>query len=193
MYKATILAVFCFAVFIVTACQPVQLTTTPLPSDNSSDDSDVGTPSPKESSTVTPDPTTTHTLPIPTQPSATYPAIPTADFLPQDIIGMWTHSDPDRGDLYMIFTDRSTYTASHGTPNGVVHSGTFTLDGSLFTFLDGWNCYPEPDDTPGRYVLRLGGGRFLFFDPYEDTCVERPEVFRGYRWERVTRTPTPVP
>jgi hypothetical protein len=193
MYKTTIFAIFCLAVLLLTACQPVQLTATPQPTDGSSDDSGVDTPSPIVSSTVTPAPTTTSTLPIPTQPSATLPAIPTADFSPQDIIGMWTRSDPDRGDLYMIFTEGNTYTASHGTPNGVVHSGSFTLEGSLFTFLDGWNCSPKPDDTPGKFVLRLSGGRFLYFDLYEDTCPDRPEALSRVRWERVTKTPTPVP
>lgn len=191
MYKATILVVFCFAVFILTACQPVQMTATPLPSD----DSEVDTPSPIVSSTVTPasTATATSTQPIPTQPPATLPPVPTADFTLQEVLGMWTRSDPDRGDLYMIFGEGGTYTASHGTPDGVVHSGTFTLEGSLFTYLDGWNCSPKPDDTPGKYVLRLSGGRFLYFDLYEDTCPDRPEALVRLRWERVTRTPTPVP
>ena len=189
MQKTILLAVLCSAVFVLAACQPGQMTNATLPSDEPG----LETPAPRATSTVTSAPAVTPTSPILTLPPATLPHVPTADFSLQDVLGIWTRSDPDRGDLYMIFTEEGTYTASHGTPDGVVHSGSFTLESSLFTFLDGWNCSPEPDDTRGKYVVRLGGGRFLYFDLYEDTCPDRLEALNGFRWERVTRTPTPVP
>jgi hypothetical protein len=83
--------------------------------------------------------------------------------------------------------------ASHGSLEGVVHAGKFTLEGRLFTFVDGWNCSPEPH-TPGRYLLRLGsGGKWLYFDLYDDSCPDRPASLKGFRWTRYVQGPTPTP
>jgi hypothetical protein len=120
------------------------------------------------------------------------PPIPTANFTPNQIFGTWYRFAFDRGDLYLSLFADGTYDAAHGTIEGSVHHGHYSLDGSLFTFLDGWNCSPEPH-TLGEYVLRLVGGRFLYFDPYRDTCPDRPLSLNGFRWERWEPTPTSVP
>ena len=131
---------------------------------------------------------TSTTQPTPTRPTAT--PIPTANFAPEDIIGIWTRSDPDRGNLFITISSDGSYGASHGTPDDIVHSGVYTLDGRLFTFVDGWNCSPEAT-TPGQYIIRLTAGKYLFFEPYNDTCPDRPSVFKSVRWDRVETIPAP--
>ena len=117
--------------------------------------------------------------------------IPTANFLLGDILGMWTRSDPDRGTLFLIFNEYGSYIASHGTPEGIVHSGNFTLDDRIFTFVNGWDCSPV-GEVAGQYVLRLaGGGKYLLFEPLNDECPDRPSAFKSLRWDRVAVTPTP--
>jgi hypothetical protein len=112
--------------------------------------------------------------------------LPTPNFAPGEILGTWTRSDPQRGDLFIILSEDGVYTASHGTPEGVIHSGSYSLEGNLLTFRDGWNCAPLPDDTPGQYVARIGaGGRFLFFDLYSDDCADRTDSLPDLRWNRV--------
>jgi hypothetical protein len=147
--------------------------------------------------TATPVPPTATATPIPPTPTASptaLPPIPMADFAFADILGTWTRSDRDRGDLFLSFFEKGGYLASHGTPDGVVHGGRYTLEGRLLTFKDGWNCSPLPNDTPGRYVLRLANaGRWLFLDLYEDTCPDRPNALRSFRWTRFVPTPTPTP
>lgn len=134
-------------------------------------------------STPTPLPPT----PVPLTPTP----IPTANFTPADIIGMWTRSDPDRGTLFLIFSEGGAYVASHGTPEGVVHAGKYTLDGRIFTFVSGWNCSPL-GETEGQYILRLAGeGKFLLFDTIEDKCPDRPSALKSFRWDLVVSTPTP--
>jgi hypothetical protein len=129
--------------------------------------------------------------PPPTQPLESPTPIPTANFTLADIVGTWTRSDPDRGLLFLIFDENGNYLASHGTPDSVVHAGDFSLDGRLFTFLSGWDCSPA-EHTPGQYILRIaGGGRYLLFEPFEDTCPDRPSVFRSFRWDRVDPAPSP--
>jgi hypothetical protein len=64
--------------------------------------------------------------------------------------------------------------------------GSFTpvyaLDGRLLTVMDGWNCSPLPNDTPGRYVLRLmSEGKWLFLDLYQDGCPDRPNALNRFR------------
>jgi hypothetical protein len=142
-------------------------------------------------------PTLLPETPTPLPPTAT-PAptdsptpIPTANFVLADIFGMWTRSDPDRGTLFLIFNEDGSYIASHGTPEGIVHSGSFTLDDRIFTFVNGWNCSPI-GEVAGQYILRLaGGGKYLLFEPLNDECPERPSAFKSLRWERVAVTPTP--
>ena len=138
---------------------------------------------PAVTETQSPAPTIT-----PTQPSPT--PIPTANFAPEDIIGVWARSDPDRGDLFITISSDGSYSASHGTPDDIVHSGAYTLDGRLFTFVDGWNCSPEAT-TPGQYVIRLTAGKYLLFEPYKDTCPDRPSVFKSLRWDKFEATPAP--
>jgi hypothetical protein len=136
----------------------------------------------------------TPTLVPPTEtqaPAESSTPIPTANFTLPDIIGLWTRSDPDRGTLFLIFNEDGSYVASHGTPEGIVHSGTFTLDGRIFTFVNGWDCSPL-DETKGEYILRLtGGGKYLLFEPLNDECPDRPSAFKGLRWDRFMTTPTP--
>jgi len=128
--------------------------------------------------TPTPPPT------VPPSPTP-LPPVPTADFAPTDIIATWTRSDPDRGDLFLTFYADGLYAAAHGTPDGVVHSGEYSLDGRLVTFINGWNCSPMPDGTTGQYVLKLlGGGRWLYIDLYADECPDRPSSLSGFRWVR---------
>ena len=147
--------------------------------------------------TATPIPPTATATPIPSTPTASptaLPPIPAADFAFADILGTYTRSDRDRGDLFLSFFEKGGYVASHGTPAGVVHAGAYALEGRLLTFKDGWNCSPMPNDTPGRYVLRLANaGKLLFLDLYKDACPDRPNALRSYRWTRFVPTPTPTP
>ena len=86
------------------------------------------------SASATPADTATPAPPTATFTPAVSPTpIPTANFTLADIIGTWFRSDPDRGNLYMIFQEGGGYLASHGTPDGVVHAGKYTLDGRVFT------------------------------------------------------------
>ena len=138
--------------------------------------------------TETPQPPTATFMPV-VSPTP----IPTANFTLADIVGLWFRSDPDRGNLYMTFREDGTFIASHGTPDGIVHSGSFTLEGRVFIFMNGWNCAPL-GETMGKYILRMaGGGKFLLFEPLDDPCPDRPSVFKSLRWDRVEATPTPVP
>jgi hypothetical protein len=151
---------------------------------------------PAEPATKGPPPTVAATstplpAPSPTQLLESPTPIPTANFTLADIVGTWTRSDPDRGLLFLIFDENGNYLASHGEPKSVVHAGDFSLEGRLFTFLSGWDCSPA-EHTPGKYILRMaGGGKYLLFEPLEDTCPDRPSVFRSLRWDRLE--PTPVP
>ncbi|MEW6400894.1 MAG: hypothetical protein AB1649_03785 [Chloroflexota bacterium] len=136
--------------------------------------------------------TTTLTTPThepvfsPTPTSSALPtAIPTADFTIEDISGTWTRIDPERGQLFLILDANGNYTASHGSPDDVVHAGTYSLEDRMFTFLDGWDCSPA-EQSPGKYVIRLAGeGKYLLFEPDEDACPDRPESLKGFRWDRV--------
>ena len=133
--------------------------------------------------------------PLPPSPTATAlpPAatatplgpIPTADFTLDDITGTWTRNDFDRGQLYITIGKSGKYGAAHGTPDGVVHGGAYTLEGRVFTFEGGW------DDCPaGGYLLRLAtsaGKKYLYFDPFNDAgCADRVNSVQGKRWERYT-------
>ena len=134
------------------------------------------------SASATPADTATPAPPTATFTPAVSPTpIPTANFTLADIIGTWFRSDPDRGNLYMIFQEGGGYLASHGTPDGVVHAGKYTLDGRVFTFVDGWNCSPL-GETEGKYILRLGGGgNFLLFETLDDKCPDRPSAVKSVR------------
>jgi hypothetical protein len=134
-------------------------------------------------------------LPPTLTPEATpLPPIPTADFAPAEIVGAWTRADPERGNLFLIFSETRTYRAAHGEPDSTVHAGRYTLDGRLFTFQDGWNCAPLPDDTPGKYVVRLIRDRgWLYLGLYQDDCPDRPSAVRSVRWTRFVPTPAAMP
>lgn len=135
-------------------------------------------PTPADTATPAP-PTATFT------PAVSPTPIPTANFTLADIIGTWFRSDPDRGNLYLIFQEGGGYLASHGTPDGVVHSGKYTLDGRVFTFVNGWNCSPL-GETEGKYILRLGGGgQFLLFETLDDKCPDRPSSLKSVRWDKI--------
>jgi hypothetical protein len=138
--------------------------------------------------------TETSVLASPNSSPTPRPPIPTADFTLAEIVGVWSRSDPERGNLYLTFSEPGTYRASHGTPDGVVHAGAYTLEGRLLTFVDGWDCYPLPANTPGQYVLQVaGGGRWLFLDLYEDECPDRPSALRSVRWTRFVPPSTSTP
>ena len=147
-----------------TACSP---TATEIPA--SATPLDTATPAP---------PTATSTPAISPTPIAT------ADFTLADFVGTWFRSDPDRGNLYMIFREDGGYVASHGTPDGIVHSGKYTLDGRVLTFLDGWNCSPL-GNTVGMYILQMGGdGNYLYFATLDDKCPDRPSALKSVRWNK---------
>ena len=130
-------------------------------------------------------PTATHA------PTDSPTPIPTANFTIANILGIWTRTDPGRGTLFLILNEDGAYVASHGTPEGIVHSGEFTLDGRIFTFVNGWDCSPL-GETTGEYILRLtGGGMYLLFEPFNDECPDRPGAFKSFRWDRIVVTPTP--
>ena len=133
-------------------------------------------------------PASSSTIP-PTLVQITFTSIPAANFTPQDLLGIWTRSDPERGQLFLVFKENGTYFASHGDPDTVVHSGDYSLDDRVFTFINGWDCA----DAPGLYVIRLtGGGKYLLFEPLEDKCSDRPGSVKSYRWDKVEAvTPTP--
>ncbi len=178
------LAILLFVSFALAGCQSGSRdqgkTPTPTSTQIPSSTPLPATPTPTPQPTDTPEPTAT-----PTRSPTPLPPVPTPDFTAEDVFGIWTRSDPDRGDLFLTLSEDMHYLASHGTPDGVVHAGMFSLDGSLLTFTDGWNCSPLPDDTPGAYVLKfLAGGRFLYFDLYLDACEDRPASLDGYRWDR---------
>lgn len=142
---------------------------------------------------VPPTETATPVPPTATEPVETPTPIPTANFTLSNILGLWFRSDPERGALYLTISEDGSYTASHGTPDDVVHSGSYSLEGRIFTFVNGWNCSPL-GETQGQYILRLaGGGAYLLFEPLEDACPDRPQAFKSFRWDRITATPTPVP
>ena len=130
------------------------------------------------------EPTSAATFVVPTQtplPSTATP-IPTL----ADIYGTWTHSDPDRGTLFLIFNEDGTYRAAHGSPESVVHAGNYTLEEGIVTFVDGWDC-SSPEEIPGRYSIRLSGTKYLIFTMQEDACEGRPEAFKDVRWDRVVQ------
>jgi hypothetical protein len=136
--------------------------------------------------------TPTSVPPTATQaPTESPTPIPTANFVLADILGMWTRSDFERGTLFLIFNEDGSYVASHGTPEGIVHSGEFILEDRIFTFVNGWDCSPM-GEVAGQYILRLaGGGKYLLFEPIDDECPDRPSAFKSLRWDRVAVTPTP--
>ncbi|GEM_PF-2013965 len=143
---------------------------------------------------VAPTETATPISPTATEKPVESPTvIPTANFTLAEIVGVWFRSDPDRGDLYLTISEDGVYKAAHGTPEDIVHSGSYTLEDRIFTFINGWNCSPL-GETAGQYILRLaGGGKYLLFEPLEDECPDRPQAFKSFRWDRVEAAPTPVP
>lgn len=135
-------------------------------------------------------PTATHLPPTATAPPPTTPPIPmtatrvptlipTADFPPEALIGVWTRSDPERGQLYLTFTETGGYLASHGEPGGVVHAGSYTLEGRVLTFVDGWR-----DCETGSFVLKVTSAKSLFLDELQDaTCrADRVNALARRRW-----------
>lgn len=96
--------------------------------------------------------------------------------------------------MFLTFFESGAYRAAHGAPDGVVHAGRYTLEGRLLTFVDGWDCSPLPETTPGWYLLRLaGGGQWLYLDYNGDDCPDRPSALRSVRWTRFAPTPTATP
>ncbi len=126
--------------------------------------------------------------PAETQLAAGVTPVLTTNFAPEDLLGIWTRSDLDRGTLFLVFNESGTYFASHGSPDAIVHSGDYSLEGWVFTFKNGWDC----EDMPGVYAFRItGGGKYLLLEPLNDNCPDRPAALKGYRWDRVEATPTP--
>jgi hypothetical protein len=131
-------------------------------------------------------PTVTAALPAatPIPPTATLvpTPIPIADFAPESLIGTWTRADPERGQLYLTFNDAGNYFASHGEPGGVVHSGKYTLEGRVLTFVDGWR-----DCDTGSYTVSLTPGTSLLMRTLADPSCggDRVNAFNSRRWEWV--------
>ena len=177
-----VLAVTFVAGVLFAACQPAPAavpTATVAPSATQT-----ASPVPPTATLTPVPPSATPTVTVtPTRTPTPLPPVPTANFAPEDIVGTWARIDPDRGNLFFTFSADGFYDAAHGNLEGTVHHGTYTLEGRLLTIVDGWNCAPE-EATPGQYVLRLiGGGNWLYFDPYLDTCPDRPEALSGFRWD----------
>jgi hypothetical protein len=150
---------------------------------------DIEPPIPTVSATNTEAPPTLTLLPSDTpEPTATLPVTIEA------IRGIWTREDPARGTLFLTFREDGSFVAAHGTPGGVVHEGIFSLSNGVITFESGWDCSPLAGDVPGQYVLRqIADGKYLFFDLVEDSCPDRPSALKGFAWNRVVATQTPMP
>lgn len=182
MRQRCVLAVMTLLAAAAAACQPAAMT---LPTSTPRPPSATSSSVPPTSTPTAAPPTETPTPTIePSRTATTLPPIPTANFAPADILGTWFRSDPSRGNLFLAFAEDGAYDAAHGTTEGSVHHGDYTLDGRLLTLVDGWNCAPA-GSTPGQYVLRLvGGGNWLYLDVYLDACPDRPESLSGFRWDR---------
>jgi hypothetical protein len=178
------LSVSIILVLLTAACQAASTpapTTTPLPPTATSTASPVP---PTATPTAAPPTATPTATPPPTVTASPLPPIATANFAPGDIVGTWYRFDQARGNLFLTFADDGSYDAAHGNLEGSVHHGDYTLEGRLITIIDGWNCSPA-ETTPGQYTLRLiGGGNWLYFDLYLDSCPDRPESLTGFRWDR---------
>lgn len=120
--------------------------------------------------------------------------IPTATLVValEQITGIWTREDFERGTLFLVINEDLTYIAAHGSPQGVMHSGTFSMRAGVFTFVTGWDCSPLAGDIEGQYSLRLiRAGKSLYFYPIDDLCPDRPSALKGFSWNRVEGTPAP--
>jgi hypothetical protein len=120
-------------------------------------------------------------------PEASATPLPTPNFAPEDIAGTWTRADPERGQLYLIIDENGSYVAAHGSPEGFVRAGEYSIAGVVFTWVK-WDDCP-----PGDYVARLaGGGEFLVFEVLNDPeCDDRRDALGSKRWDRVAPTPAP--
>jgi hypothetical protein len=138
-------------------------------------------PVPATATRLPPTPTVAPPTATPIPPTATLvpTPIPTADFAPESLIGTWTRADPERGQLYLTFTETGGYLAAHGEPGGVVHGGTFTLEGRVLTFVDGWR-----DCETGSYVVRLDPEKALILHVLADRSCrdDRMSAFHLRRW-----------
>lgn len=155
-----------FVIFVVSACTPAVLTPT-------------ATPSPVSLTATHALPTATAVPPTATLIPPTATLIPTADFPPEALVGTWTRADPERGQLYLTFTKTGGYLAAHGEPGGVVHAGSYTLEGRVLTFVDGWR-----DCKTGSFVLKITPAKSMFLDELEDaTCRDdRVDAIAKRRW-----------
>lgn len=151
---------------------------------------------PSETPTQRPPTATPTPIPLPTNTPKPLPTVPTADFAPEAIHGIWFRSDPDAGNLYITLDENNVYNAAHGAPSSSVHSGKYSLDGRLLTFIDpGWTGCEGMD---GEYILKLSGeGKWLLFEAYADRCGDRVNSLRSGRWTLYTPEPeatgTPTP
>jgi hypothetical protein len=92
--------------------------------------------------------------------------------------------------LFITLNENGRYLASHGSPEGVVHTGDFMLKNNLLIFMDGWDCSPLPNDTPGSYIPDLrNAGKWMYFKLAEDACLDRAGALGTFRWSRHVRTP----
>jgi hypothetical protein len=125
---------------------------------------------------------------VPVLPTATIAADPTTPpatpaFDPEELYGTWARFDAERGDLFITFAESGRYSAAHGTPSGIVRTGSYMLDGALLTFTT-W------DDCPaGRYEVRVvSDGTALVLLLQEDECRgqrgDRVEALANKRWVR---------
>lgn len=102
----------------------------------------------QNAATATPGPTQTATNPPPTAtPTRTptpLPPIPTANFTPDQIVGIWFRSEVDRGALYLTISGDGIYDAAHGTVEGSVHHGHYSLDALSLLFSMAGTVLPNP-------------------------------------------------
>lgn len=139
------------------------------------------TPAPTATATALPTATAAPPTVTPIPPTATLmpTPIPTADFAPEALQGVWTRADPERGQLYLTFTATGGYLASHGEPSGVVHAGAYILEGRVLTFVDGWR-----DCELGSYLVKITPNKFISLEILDDaTCrSDRGDALARRRW-----------
>jgi hypothetical protein len=148
---------------------------------------------------VTPVETPTPSVaPIATHTFSTLPGtpLPTPDFVPEDIYGIWTIWDQEAGGPnFITLNENGSFVVSHGPfPGVLLYAGTYTHEGNALTFLSWWFC--EPDQRIGMYLLKVRNEKqWLFFVPRNDPCSERANDFRSriVGWERFTPAETPNP
>lgn len=159
-------------------------TSTPPPAATQAPTAALQTPTPTPPPAPTPTPTPT---PIPTPTPTRAPETPRAVTGLADIDDIWWVFDAQAGGPNTInFHGDGTYRLAHGPGFGIeVGKGTFSVEGDVLTFDNGW--FDCSADATGSYRLKLsGGGGFLTFTVIEDSCSERyVDTFHKWAtWQR---------